>query len=242
MEGSQDLKVEDLSQKLDILKKHYSEELVRKYLSGMEGLREASAGEMTQMMSRRFIEIMSGKKDELINDFISDLKLVGLSLNLELGDELTSRIVAIYEKALNDIMSSSIQAMADVVEDYFRWSKSNDTNLVSERIFGLIQEASEAMAKLDILEHEIRKRMSERFKNAIIQADRRYKALAILEQEGELSATELATKLGVVEGTARKYLDFLLGEGFVEKDFRTRPYVYRFISAPWTVRVSDEEG
>lgn len=228
----------DLRIRMNSLKKEIENELVRKYLSGIEGVRKAEAKEMTQVISKRILEIMMGKKEGMISDFVSDIRLAGLSVGKRLNGAVVSRMIMVFDRILNDMTENSIKVMVEVVDDYFRWTRANDLpQCLVDRILGLIGEASDSMAKLELFESELRKTAEHQFKGSLIEIDKRFKALAILEDERELSATELASKLSVVESTVRRYLSFLVNEGFVEKDLTTRPYVFRFISAPWAIRV-----
>ncbi len=218
---------------LEELRNRIVEEYKRKYLAMIDSLESESASNVISISVRKFMDSMTVKKLEFRDNFVRDVKFA-----LGDGGKLTERdlevIAEAFENQLSDIISAAITSIHESIAAYYKFN--SDT--VARKARSILKEMLNEMIDLRLRMSELEKRMMSlkgMIRQKYMDKDTMYKVLAILEDKGPMTVTDVAAEIRRSETTARRYLDVLVNKHYVARDKRKKPYVYKFVKAPWTV-------
>lgn len=200
-----------------------------KYLSDLGSLVEEASDDAISLSTRKFMDIINLERQKLREDFINDVVFYA---GKRFSSEDLSALAEIFDNHLSEIISLALTAIADAIKGYYKYRESQTMmSRLKERIEAVIRDLARKEAMLRVTE-EMLKGCSEMERENYMR-DPMYRVLALLEERGPMTATEVANEIKKSEATARRYLNKLISMQMVSKDTSQRPAVYKFVRAPW---------
>ena len=164
----------------------------------------------------------------------------GISLVAERVDRLSSEVENVlrkmdeHERRLVDITSKTEKALQS------RSKMKAEVEAIEEKIRQAVSRQEMINQKIDKLEKTRFERARTRPKRKIVTpipikreqalaplTESQLKILEILATEGEKTASEMKDKIGITREHTARLMRRLYDEGYVERDMRKMPYVYR---------------
>ncbi|MGC9020322.1 MAG: helix-turn-helix domain-containing protein [Candidatus Methanodesulfokora sp.] len=217
------------SKLIEEIEKDLYSEYYGKYLSDIGIIVEEAADDVVSLSTRKFMDVINLERQKLRESFLNDVIFYA---GKRFSKEDLSALAEIFDNHLSEIISLALTAMADAIKGYYKYRESQTmTSKFKERIEIVIKELARKEARLRVAE-EMLKGCSEMEKENYMR-DPMYRVLALLEEKGPMTATEVASEIRRSEATARRYLNKLISMQMVSKDTNQRPCVYKFVRAPW---------
>jgi predicted transcriptional regulator len=217
------------SKLVDEIERDLYSEYYGKYLSDLGSIVEEASDDAVSLSTRKFMDIINIERRKLRENFVNDVVFYA---GKRFSNEDISALAEIFDNQLSEIISLALTAIADAIKGYYKYRESHTmTSKLRERIEVMVRDLARKEARLRVME-EMLKGCSEMEKENYMR-DPMYKVLALLEEKGPMTATEVANEIKRSEATARRYLNKLISMQMVSKDTSQRPCVYKFVRAPW---------
>jgi len=195
----------------------------------MRELREAlmeDLRELYTLLTRRVVAYMNSTRESFRREFVE-----GLKTSLKSVESLGDGVEDFVDASLSDLYSEVISAVDEGMSGTLRWTPIEQ---VFRRTFEVVEIIAQKLAE------EVVKNMMEREENRreylrrlFTEKSTKWRILSILHEKGPMTSVQVASEAGVSQHTARKHLNSLVREGFVECDKSSKPYIYIPVKTPW---------
>ena len=197
--------------------------------SCMKELREAIREDLMELytiLTKRIIAYMNFTRESFKREFIE-----GLKESLKVRGILSDGAEDFIDASLSDLAAEIISTVDQGMSGTLRWTPIEQ---LFRRTFMVVSAIAQRLAE-EIAKNleEKEKGRKEDIRRLFTEKSVKWRILAVLEDKGPMTSVQAASEVKVSQHTARKHLNSLVNEGYVECDRSSKPYIYRCVKTPW---------